>query len=387
MEITAFEHNGISIVKKALSAPMGPLGKHVVCWVGTAPNKHKDVPYNVPYCISSEADAAKLDTTGEEDGWLWYAVTELRKKVQVKQYVIVVPEGDDDTATLNKVIGGVNAQTGQRTGMSAIPLCTESPTIIAAPGYTHNKSASDALVAVALKIMAFPHLDGPSTTTKAVIDHSKKLSTKDTGYDIATLVDPQPSIYSKAAGNNVYVPPSVLSVGCHASVALHESPGNKGTYAQGVQRDITYDILDDSTEGDQLNRNGICYFSKTDLGGVSLLGNRTLSGRFINQVCLEQAICRKLKKSAQKVMSENLDKSFMEQEIAKLNAWGAQLQANEEVVGLEVVLHPELNTAESYRNGTWYIAIRYAAFPPNEHMVYHLEEDLGIIDSFIKEIL
>ncbi|WP_182027490.1 phage tail protein [Vibrio rotiferianus] len=387
MEITSFEHNGISIVKKALPAPMGPLGKHIVCWVGTAPDKHADVPFNVPFRVANTTDAAKLDTTGEEEGWLWYAVTETLKKVQVPQYVIVVPEGADATETLNNVIGGIDAATGQRTGIAAISLCTESPTIIAAPGYTHQKPASDALVAEALKLMAFPHLDGLSTSTKAVIDYSLTLATQDTGYDIATLIDPQPSIYSKAAGANVYVPPSVLSVGCHAGVALHESPGNKGTYAQGVQRDITYDIMDTTTEGDLLNRHGICYFGRTDLGGISLLGNRTLSGRFINQVCLEQAICRKLKKSAQKVMAENLDKSFMEQEIAKLNAWGAQLKANEEVIGMEVSLHPELNTAETFRNGTWYIAIRYAGFPPNEHMVYHLIEDIGIIDNFISEIL
>ncbi len=387
MLITSFEHNGISIVKKALPAAMGPLGKHIVCWVGTAPDKHADVPYNVPYRIANTTDAAMLDTTGEEEGWLWYAVTETLKKVQVTQYVIVVPEGADEATTLANIIGGVDAATGQRLGISAISLCTESPTIIAAPGYTHLSPASDALVAEALKLMAFPHLDGLSTNTTEVIDYSLTLATEGTGYDIATIIDPQPSIYSTAAAANVYVPPSVLSVGCHAGVALHQSPGNQGTYAQGVQRDITYDILDSTTEGDLLNKHGICYFGRTDLGGISLLGNRTLSGRFINQVCLEQAICRKLKSTAQKVMAKNLDKSLMEQEITKLNAWGAQLKANEEVVGMEVSLHPELNTVETYKNGTWYIAIRFAAFPPNEHMVYHLVEDAGIIESFISEIL
>ncbi|MBY8291129.1 phage tail protein [Vibrio fluvialis] len=387
MEIVQFEHNGISFVRKPLPAPMGPLGKHVVCWVGTAPDKSVDIPYQTPYRVANRTDAAKLDMTGEEKGWLWYAVTETMKKVQVPQYVIIVPEGATPEETMNNILGGVDPETGQRKGIAAIPMCTESPTIIAAPGYTHLKPVSDELVAQALKIMAFPHLDGLSTTTKGVIDYSLTLATNDTGYDIATIIDPQPSIYSKAAAANVYVPPSVLSVGCHASVALHESPGNKGTYAQGVQREISYDILDTTTEGDLLNRHGICYFGRTSLGGISLIGNRTLSGRFINQVCFEQALCRKLKKAAQKVMSENLDKSFMEQEITKLNAFGAQMKANEEVIGMEVMLHPDLNTADSYRNGTWYICIRYASFPPNEHMVYHIEEDIGIIESFVQEVI
>lgn len=387
MEITHFEHHGISIIKHPLPAPMGPLGSHVICWVGTAPDKHADVPFNVPFRVANTTDAAKLDITGEEEGWLWYAATETLKKVKVPQYFIIVEEGADATETMNNIIGGVDAQTGQMKGIAAIKLCTESPTLIAAPGYSHQMPVSDALVSEAVSLMAFPHLDGLSTNTKAVIDYSKTLATEGTGYGDSTMIDPMPMIYSKAAGAYIYVPPSLLSISCHASVALHESPGNVGTYAGGVQRDIPYDIMDKSTEGDLLNRHGIAYFGKTSLGGISLLGNWTLGGRFINQVCLEQAICRKLKKTAQKVMSENLDKSFMEQEIAKLNAWGAQMQAAEEVIGMSVYLHPELNTAESFRLGTWHICLSYAAFPPNEHMVYHLVEDINIIDQFVKEVI
>jgi len=52
---------------------MGPLGKHIVCWVGTAPDKHADVPFNVPFRVANTTDAAKLDTTGEEEktGGCW----------------------------------------------------------------------------------------------------------------------------------------------------------------------------------------------------------------------------------------------------------------------------------------------------------------------------
>lgn len=385
--IPQFEHNGITIERNALPAPMGPLGSHVVCWVGTAKNKHADVPLNMPFRVANKMDAAKLDVTGDESGWLFHAVSETLKKVTVPQYVIVVEEGADEAATLNNIIGGIDAATGQRTGIAAIELCPEKPTLIAAPGYTHTKAGADELVSIAKKLFACPHLDAPSTNTTEAIEYSATLGGEGTGYDAAYLVDPQPAIYSKNASGNIYVPPSLLSIGCHASMPVHESPGNQGTYAKDVQRTISYNILDKATEGDLLNKNGISYFATTSLGGISLIGNRSVTGRFINQVCLEQSLCRKLAATGQVAMSKNLSKSFMEQEITKLNAWLATLKSKEEIIGAEVVLHPELNSVESYRNGTWYIAIRYAAFPPNEHMVYQLNEDAGIIEQFLGEIL
>ena len=385
--IPQFEHNGISIERYPLPPPMGPLGQHVVCWIGTAPNKHEDVPYNVPFRVANSQDAAKLDTTGDELGWLFHAVSETRKKVQVAQYVIVVEEGDDAAETMNNVIGGIDAQSGQRTGIAAIELCHEKPTLIAAPGFSHTKIVSDELTSMAKKLFAIPHLDCTSTNTNDAIAYSSKLGGIGTGYDAAYLVEPQAAIYSKKVKNNIYVPASLISIGCHASMAVHESPGNQGTYAKDVQRTISYNILDKSTEGDLLNKHGISYFTTTDLGGISLIGNRSVTGRFINQVGLEYAVCRKLASSAQLSMSKNLTKTFMEQEITKLNAWLSTLKAKEEVIGAEVVLHPELNNVETYRNGTWYIAMRYAAFPPNEHMIYQLHEDAGIIESFLEEIL
>ncbi|MBF4449039.1 phage tail protein, partial [Vibrio anguillarum] len=132
-----------------------------------APNKHADVAYNMPYRVANTLDAAKLDTTGDELGWLFHAVSETLKKAQVPQYVIVVEEGADAAETLNNIIGGIDAQTGQRTGIAAIELCNEKPTLIAAPGFTHTKTVGDELVSMAKKLFAIPHLDCTSTNTNA----------------------------------------------------------------------------------------------------------------------------------------------------------------------------------------------------------------------------
>ncbi|MFP3336099.1 phage tail protein, partial [Pseudomonas sp. SIMBA_064] len=77
-------------------------------------------------------------------------------------------------------------------------------------------------------------------------------------------------------------------------------------FAEDVSRVVEYNILDTSTEGDLLNRYGVSYYARTILGGFSLLGNRSITGKFISYVGLEDAISRKLVKAGQKAMAKNL---------------------------------------------------------------------------------
>jgi len=196
-----------------------------------------------------------------------------------------------------------------------------------------------------------------------------------------------PAVYSKAAKANVFLPPSSLAIAALASVKQWESPGNQVTYAADVSRTVEYNILDTSTEGDLLNRYGVSYYARTDLGGFSLIGNRSITGKFISYVGLEDAITRKLVKAAQKVMAKNLTKSFMEQEVKRIDDWIQTLVADETIPGGKVYLHPELNSVEKYKNGTWYLVIDYGRYAPNEHMVYQLNASDQIIEEFLEDVL
>ncbi|MNN89514.1 hypothetical protein D3C81_2073410 [compost metagenome] len=50
-------------------------------------------------------------------------------------------------------------------------------------------------------------------------------------------------------------------------------------------------------------------------------------------------------------------------------------------------LHPELNSVEKYKNGTWYVVIDYGRYAPNEHMVYQLNARDEIIEQFLEDVL
>ena len=392
-EITQFDHNGVRVDMTEAPPPLGPLGQHVVGLVGTAPNHHTDIVENVPYRIANMGDAEKLDTLGEEAGSLYHCVRETLKKTAVPIYVVVVPEGVDelgepsDTETLNNIIGGIDPVTDQPTGLYVLPNCAEVPTMIACPGYSDQAGLRGEMVSIAKKMMAEPVLDAADVPIADVITESESMGGLGLGYEAAYLVYPMPKIYSKAAGGDIAVAPSVLAVGCMAARAPWESPGNQGVNATDMTRTVNYNILDDTTNGDLLNRYGVSYFARTSLGGFSLIGNRSVMGDFISHVGLRYAIARKLVKSSQRAMAENLTKSFMEQEVKRIDDWGQTLVADEIVPVFECYLHPELNSIENYKNGKWYIVLNYGRYSPNETMVYQLNADDGLTEQFLEDVL
>lgn len=290
--------------------------------------------------------------------------------------------------TVANIIGGVDPATGRITGMQALRGTAETLTHISAPGFP-QKPVSDALAALAAKIYAIPVGDGPSTNDEAAIALSESMAATGTGYDLFYLVDPMVKVWSQAEKDYVYGSASAQALACFARVKAWESPGKgrMGVNIDGLQRHIDYNLLDKTTNGDMLNRYGVSYFAHTSMGGYSLIGNRTVTGRFVSQVGLEQTIIRKLLATTESGMAYNLTKAFMEQRIGQINDFLSGLQTEEACIGAKVYLHPSLNTVDNYRNGEWHIAINYAGYSPNEHVVYHLNEDTGIVESFLEEIL
>lgn len=386
-EVTNFEHNGISINASESPDAMGGLGDNVIGLVGTAPNCSSSVPLNHPFRISNFTQAQLLDTVGTEAGSLYQVVRQILLVVKVPIYVVVVEEGATQQDTFNNVIGGIDPATGQKTGLMALKGAQEDLTIIGAPGFSSTKAMATELASLGKAIRARVVLDGKDATVSGQVEYSAELGPADVGYDRCLLVHQMAAVYSKAAKANVFLPPSALAIAALAKVKQWESPGNQGTNAQDVSRTVEYNIVDKSTEGDLLNRNGVCYYARTSLGGFSLIGNRGVTGKFISYVGLEDAISRKLIKSAQTAMSKNLTKTFMDQEVKRVNDWMQTLVVDETIPGGKVYLHPELNSVENYKNGTWYVVIDYGRYAPNEHMVYMLNASDEIIEEFLEGVL
>ena len=318
-DIAQFEHNGITIKTEEGPTPLGPPGEHVIAWVVTAPGKDASIVLNTPFLVRNMADAALLFKTGSTSGTGYPAALQTLKQTQIPQYFIVVDEGGgttnenttssgdtDDGAgtdqsantTLDNIIGKVDS-TGKRTGIEAIVECAQTPTLIAVPGYSHHKEVLDKLVSIAKRLRCRVIADAPDEDP---IHYTTQFDVSDPGYDRVYLVAPKPYLSSNSEEQaDVY--PSTIATGTVASVSPWVSPGNQSVPIQGVSRVVEYNILDKNTEGHQFNQHGVSYFAKTNMGGFRLIGNRSMSGKFISFVGLEDAIARKLEWVSQQVMS------------------------------------------------------------------------------------
>lgn len=383
----AFEHNGISIVTSEPPPPLGPPGEDVVVLVGTAPDKAPWVQYNVPVRIANQNDWNQIDISGAERGSLIHAVMKTHEKSAVTIYAVVVEDGVDMAATTANIIGGINGRTGQKEGIAAMVETAERGTIIGAPGFSHQKAVVDALAAMGTKLRARVVADGPLWSTHEFLEFMETLGGQGSNHDRVYMVGPGVSIYSRAARGDILVPPSAVAIGALAAVKQWESPGNQSVPINGTSRTIEYNILDATNEADLIQRYGGAAICHTSMGGWSLIGNRTVTGKFISYVGLEDTICRKLEESSQMVMAKNMTKSFWDQQIRRVNNFLQNLVAAEIIPGGKVYLHPTLNNASRYQNGSWYIVFDYGRYAPNEHMIFHVNAKEQYVEAFLEEVL
>lgn len=384
-EIADFEHNGISTIISEPMAPMGPPGQEIVAVVGTAPDKDPNIQFNTPVYIPSLAEHALIDNTGNEQGSIIQLLKKTHQKTAVKIYAIVVEEGIDLAATTANIIGSASGST--RTGIETLSECQDRPSIICAPGYSHQKSVIDALATMGKRLGARAVCDGPNTDSASAIALSDQLGAASTGHDRCLIVDPAVDIYSVAAKGVISVPGSVVAVGALAAIKPWESWQNQGVLIEDTARTIEYNIEDKTTEADLLNNHGITVICRTDLGGFSIVGNRTVTGRFVSHVGLEDTIARKLSVTSQQYMGKNLTKTFMEQVIRRINNFLQDLRREGAIIDAEVMLHPSKNSVSNYAAGKWFVLMSYGRYSPNEHTVFELAADNTIVESFLEDVI
>jgi len=380
---SAFVKNGATIEVKSAPAPIGPLKPTIFAMVGTAPERDPSIQLNTPYRVDSLAALAKLDINQNELGTLWRSIAEIYKHVTVVVYVVVVDEGATPTDTVNNVLGSVDPATGMFSGVQQLADLPEQATHIAAPGFS-DVPVLDALALMAQKTYSIAVIDGPNTNNSDAHDFSNSVNAE-SGYDRAYVVDSFVSVYSQVAKSLVLMSAVPLALACFGRATAVESPAaTGGVTIKGTARPIAYNFFSKDGPGQLLLKHGVSFFARADAGGYSLIGNRSVTGRFINKVSLDNQLTRIVGEQAKTVSGKNLTLNLMESFIKKLNKWMDKSASNDEMIGANVSLHPTLNNVDTYQNGEWFIVINYAGYSPNEHLVVHFNEDLDIVESFIE---
>ena len=383
--IEDFELNGVTVDTIEPLPSMGPLASHVIHLTGTATNKNVGLQYNEPTRLYKISDAMlMLDTTGDRAGTLPYVVRYLMEFVKCVVYVTVVEEGADAAATEANVVGGTDAATGALTGLQTIKACPETPTIVAAPGFS-SKPVGQALALIGRDIRCRPVLDGPNTNDMAAAEFAGEFGAEGTGEDKLAIIDPW--FLKTYDGAQLLMPASIALVAAMAAVEGYESPQNIGVLCDETSRNVSYKINDATTQANFLNKHGVVTIARTRMGGYSIIGNRTNTGRFISHVGLEDLMARKLEETSQPLMGKQLTESFMNQVIDRLTNWGQNLVAQGVIPVFKAFLHPSKNNLENYTSGRWYLCVNYGRYSPNEHMVYEMSVDNGLIEAWLEEIV
>ncbi|WP_243734686.1 hypothetical protein [Photobacterium lutimaris] len=183
------------------------------------------------------------------------------------------------------------------------------------------------------------------------------------------------------------MPASIALVAAMASVDGWVSPQNRSVLCDETARNVSYKINDKTTQANFLNKHGVVTIARTRMGGYSIIGNRTNTGRFISHVGLEDLMARKLEETSQPLMGKQLTEEFMQQVIDRLTNWGQDLVAQGVIPVFKAFLHPGKNNLESYISGRWFLCVNYGRYSPNEHMVYEMSVDNGLITAWLEVVV
>ena len=381
--IQDFELNGVEVRTIEPMVSMGPLALQVVHLTGTALNA--TIPINEPVRLFNYSDAMlSLDKTGTREGTLPFVVRYLLEYVQCILYVTVVPVANSIAKTEANIIGGIDPDTGAITGLETTKACAETPTITACPGFSSVPIAQK-LSLIARDVRCRPVLDGPNTSDMAAAEFASQFGSEGTGQDKLSIIDPW--FLKTYDGAQLLMPASIALVAAMASIKGHESPQNCGVLCDETARNVSYKINDKTTQANFLNKHGVVTIARTRMGGYAIIGNRANTGRFIAHVGLEDLMARKLEETSQPLQGKLLTEDFMKQVVDRLSNWGQSLVSEKVIPVFKAFLHPEKNNVENYTSGRWFMCVNYGRYSPNEHMIYEMSVDNGLIAAWLEEII
>ncbi len=299
---------------------------------------------------------------------------------------------DYDWADVSKVtsadiIGGVDAETGHRTGLELIEeiFSTYGKVIgtVLAPGYSHVSSVANAMIAKAEKLCdhfkAQAYIDIPPTVTKP----ADALTFKATfGSPNAVIFWPQVKFGDQLHWLSAHAAGLTAKVDEKNTGVPYESPSNKGLSIDGPVKILSIQ------EANYLNEQGIATVFRFSTGW-KLWGNRTSA--FPENTDIKDTFnpCRRMANwiennlvllTWQKV-DDPMNKRLIETVVSTVNICLNGLTGQSFLIGAKVTFRAEDNPLTDLANGIIRFYITYLAPPPAETIEYVLEVDVTYFNN------
>ena len=263
--------------------------------------------------------------------------------------VIRVASDADPAVERANVIGGVSgsgAYTGVKAFLSAASVLGVTPRILIAPGYTHQQAVLTEMVSVATKLRAVIIADGPNTTDAAAIAYRNNF-----GSDRIFIVDPWVRVFDTVTASEVVRPASARVAGViaksDAERGYWHSPSNRlidGII--GTARPVDFSIGDATSRANYLNEAEVATIIQHE--GFRLWGNRSCSNdpkmAFLKRRRIADMISESIQAAHMWAVDRNIDRTYVEEVIEGVNAYGRTLIARGALVGFKCWAPPALNT-------------------------------------------
>lgn len=294
---------------------------------------------------------------------------------------------DPSKVTATDIIGGYNSQTGVRTGLE---LVEETFTrfgkvvgYILAPGFSHNTSVANALIAKAVKVCnhfkAMTVIDVPSTVTKPA---DAKTFKDNFSSPHAVVVWPACNYMSQTHNLSNHVVGLSAKVDKANTGIPYESPSNKELRIDGPAKILTIE------EANYLNEQGIGTVFRFSTGW-KFWGNRTaafpevtdIKDTFIPTRRMANWIENNLVLLTWQKVDDPMNKRLIETVVSTVNIWLNGLVGRSFLIGAKVYFRKEDNPLTDLANGIIRFYITYLAPPPAETIEYVLEVDVSYFSN------
>jgi len=330
-------------------------------------------PLDTPTLIAGSAkEAAKLGDTGTLPQAL-DGILDQGGAVVVVVRVQDVP--GDPAAEKANVIGGINAITGEYTGMQAW-LGAESvvgfqPRILIAPSYSNDAAVATEMITLADKLRGFAYLDGPNTNDAAAQNYVGNFGSKR-----AMVIDPWVTAFDVLSASNVTRPGTAVAAGLRAKIDTENgfwwSMSNQNIDGIiGTTRPVDFKMGDATSRANLLNQNHVTTIIRAD--GWRMWGSRTTNTTdtkwaFESVTRTADLIADSIQTGLMWAVDRPISAQFLDDVATSVNNYIRHLVKIGALLGGQCWPDPDLNTPDQFEQGRVYFKYDFTAPAPAEQI-------------------
>ena len=366
--------HGVRVVESSDGTrPISTAASAVIGIVGTAPLADASVfPLNTPVLIAgSRKEAAKLGATGT----LPQSMDSILDQGGAVIVVVRVDANADANIQKANVIGGVDAVTGDYTGLQAL-LSAQSvvgfqPRILIAPGFSNQLAVATEMVSLANKLRAFCYLDGTNTNDADAQNYVANIGSKR-----AMVIDPWVKAFDVLSSSEVVRPGSAVAAGLRAKTDTEKgfwwSMSNQNILGiVGTVRPVDFKMGDPTSRANLLNKNHVTTIIREN--GFRMWGSRTTDKQdakwaFEPVVRTGDLIADSIQEGLSWAVDRPINAKFLEDVSTSVNNYIRHLVKIGALIGGECWVDPDLNSADQLSQGKAYFKYDFTAPAPAEHI-------------------